>query len=954
MASGVNLLLERESELATLDAALAQALVGEGHVVLVQGPAGIGKSRLLAEVGERGELAGMSVVRGRGGELERDFAFGLTRQLFEPALRELDAVQRSVVLEGAAALAAPAVGVGEDRGAGRAGGDPLFSTMHGLYWLCVNLTARRPLLFAVDDAHWADQQSVGWLAYLTRRVADLPALVVISARIDQHAPVWPALQAIAAEPVTEVLEPGSLSVDAVGAFVAEVVGVAPAAEVVSACYERSAGNPFVLRELALALVESGIGADRPEAAECVADLLPPTVTHSVLRRLRGLEASAVALARAVAVLGREAELVDAARLAQLGEGAAADAMDRLVEAGFLAPGTPLRLVHPLMREAIYGDLPAGRRLYEHRRAAEVLAARVAPEQIAAHLLQCEPSGDPESVAVLRRCGARALARGAPGTAVRYLARALQEPPGAGVRGVVLAELGAAEARVGGAEAVEHLEEALELANSAAEIGAATRELALALAARGGMADAAAAIDRGIRTLGGRDREVALQLEGELCAIGQLDVSWTPRVGERLRRIAPQLVGETLGERLVMASWAYWRSGELAPADELLDLGIRALGDGLLLAEQSADSPVFYLLVYVFERAGRDDLVDRWLGAALEEARGRGSLLGTSSALGVRSQLLWLRGELADAEADARVSIDAQLEAGWGSVLPLAVAVLAECLLERGEADAADRWFDDTGLGGALPELQMYRWAQASRGRARLAAGRVDEGLADLLDCDREQMGPLASIALLWRTDAALALAVRGERGQARSLAEEQLTLARQAEVTRPLGVALRTLGLLSEGEQARRLLSEAVEVLERSSARLEHARALVELGASIRRHGQRGAAREQLSAGYELARRCGSRVLLERAGEELAAAGVRLRRPALSGKHALTASERRVAQMAASGMSNPQIAQALFVTRKTIEMHLGHAYQKLDVKGREQLAAALAAEDKPAEAVPTP
>jgi ATP/maltotriose-dependent transcriptional regulator MalT len=354
--------------------------------------------------------------------------------------------------------------------------------------------------------------------------------------------------------------------------------------------------------------------------------------------------------------------------------------------------------------------------------------------------------------------------------------------------------------------------------------------------------------------------------------------------------------------------------------------------------------VFYLLVYVFYRADRNDLADQWLTEGLEEARKRGSLLGTSVALAIRSQLRWLRGELADAEADANTSMDAQIEAGWASVLPLAVAVLAECMLERGERDAAMRLFDESGLGGTLPERQMYRWAQASRGRARIAGGRVDEGLADLLDCEREQMGARASIALLWRTDAALALAGRGDHAEAQRLADEQLALARQAGVPRILGVALRTRGLLSEGDEAHALLDEAVHVLSRSSARLEHARALVELGASVRRAGQRRAAREPLRAGYELARRCGSVALSERAGDELAASGVRLRRPALSGHESLTPSERRVAEMAASGMSNPQIAQALFVTRKTIEMHLGRVYEKLAVAGREELAPALVAE----------
>src|SRR3984957_13899661 len=174
MSNGTHLLLERESELAALDS----ALVAMGGLVLVRGAPGIGKSRLVAEAGERASRTGRSVLRGRGGELERDFAFGVVRQLFGLALSELSAADRSAALAGAAALAGPAVGLDEDRG-GVASGDRLFAVMHGLYWLCANLASRRPLLLAVDDAQWADEQSLRWLAYLARRLADVPVLVVL-------------------------------------------------------------------------------------------------------------------------------------------------------------------------------------------------------------------------------------------------------------------------------------------------------------------------------------------------------------------------------------------------------------------------------------------------------------------------------------------------------------------------------------------------------------------------------------------------------------------------------------------------------------------------------------------------------------------------------------------------------------------------------------------------------
>jgi DNA-binding CsgD family transcriptional regulator len=270
--------------------------------------------------------------------------------------------------------------------------------------------------------------------------------------------------------------------------------------------------------------------------------------------------------------------------------------------------------------------------------------------------------------------------------------------------------------------------------------------------------------------------------------------------------------------------------------------------------------------------------------------------------------------------------------------------VADCLLERDQAQEAAGLFDRTGLAGPMPELLMHRWALPSRGRARIAAGRREEGLADLLDCERLHMGPLASVAMLWRADAALALCATGETQRAAELASEQLALARDANVPRPLGVSLRVAGLLAPGPGRLPLLEEAVTVLADAPARLEHARALVDLGAELRRRGMRRDARTPLREGYELARRCGSTALAGRAREELAASGVRLRREALRGLDALTPSERRVAQMAAGGQTNPEIAQALFIRRKTVEMHLSRSYRKLGVAGREDLPAALAGE----------
>ena len=169
-----------------------------------------------------------------------------------------------------------------------------------------------------------------------------------------------------------------------------------------------------------------------------------------------------------------------------------------------------------------------------------------------------------------------------------------------------------------------------------------------------------------------------------------------------------------------------------------------------------------------------------------------------------------------------------------------------------------------------------------------------------------------------------------------------MTLARAFKGPRTLGIALRAVGLTDGGRRGIELLRQAVRVLEDSGARLEHARAMADLGAALRRAGQRSDSREVLQVALDLAHRCGAIALTERTRTELIAAGGRPRRLVLSGLGSLTPSERRVAQLAADGMSNREIAQNLFITARTVEGHLTHAYEKLAITSREQLPAALA------------
>ncbi len=297
-----------------------------------------------------------------------------------------------------------------------------------------------------------------------------------------------------------------------------------------------------------------------------------------------------------------------------------------------------------------------------------------------------------------------------------------------------------------------------------------------------------------------------------------------------------------------------------------------------------------------------------------------------------------RGDLAEAEADATAALD--------TALPLAFtyAHLAEVLAERGELSEAIRTLDLAGV----PDENQPTWQTAvlldPRARLRIAGGEVEQGLADLLAAGErmESFGVQNPSYSAWRSQAALAVLGLGDRTEARRLVEKEVELARRWGAPRPLGAALRIAGLVEDGADGLELLRESVYVLATSAAQLERAKSFTELGAALRRANHRASARTFLQEGLELARRCGALALAERAHAELLATGARPRRLVRSGVDSLTPSERRVAQMATEGQTNREIAQALFVTPKTVETHLSHVYRKLGIQPRSQLSGAMA------------
>jgi DNA-binding CsgD family transcriptional regulator len=302
-----------------------------------------------------------------------------------------------------------------------------------------------------------------------------------------------------------------------------------------------------------------------------------------------------------------------------------------------------------------------------------------------------------------------------------------------------------------------------------------------------------------------------------------------------------------------------------------------------------------------------------------------------------------RGALAEAEEDARTALELLTTMDIELGRAFALALLIEVLIEENEVEEAERALRTSGLGDDIPPGLAMNDLLEARGLLRLAQGKARDGLEDLIEFGRrdELWGGANPLASRWRSRAALTLAAVGDGEQARRLELDDLERARRWGASSGIGLALRA-EALAEGRGASvERLHEAVELLARSPARLEHARALVDLGAALRRANRRAEARGWLQEGLELARSCGARALAEHAQMELRAAGGRSSEPEGTGVEQLTVSERRVAVLAAAGNSNPEIAQSLFVTRKTVETHLGRVYRKLGISGRDHLARAL-------------
>ena len=653
--SGVAPLLEREDELSAVTAAVDAAATGQGGALVVEGPAGIGKTRLLDVARATATERGYRVLTARASPLERGFGFGVVRGLLEPVLRTADPAERAALFDGAARLARPVLDPGEHAPA------PTFATLHGIYWLLAGLAEDRPLLLAVDDAHWADAPSLRALHHLARRIEELPVLLAVTARPPEPgSDSADLLDELRAEPATTVVHPAPLSAAAAGVLVREVFPGPADDAFVAACHDASAGNPLLLGALVRSLHQADV---QPLASSvgAVGERAPAIVGTFVLPRLRHLPPRASAVARALAVLGGGAEVRHVAAVADLDPSEAARAVDELAAAELVTPGPRPAFVHPLVAQAVADRMPTAERQRAHRTAAAELAADGAPpEAVAAHLLEVSPLRDAWVVERLREAARGALAKGAPQPAVDYLSRALTEPPTPALRVEVLYELGAAETHLGPMAGLDRMAEALAATADPRDRVRMALRLARGLETAWELPRALDVLSAAVRDadrVDGLDPSLRALVEAEYIGLARSRSATRADALRRLERLLPSADAGTVAGCVLLATSSVELLQEPGRTAEAVGRARAAIEGALRQDSASFITGILYLAAPVLAAAG--DLTTALAGAegAVADARARGALVELGAALGSRAEMSRRLGRLLDAEADVRPAME---------------------------------------------------------------------------------------------------------------------------------------------------------------------------------------------------------------------------------------------------------------------------------------------------------
>ncbi|WP_233223426.1 AAA family ATPase [Amycolatopsis sp. CA-128772] len=920
----------RDWELRVLGERARAAGRGAGQAVLLRGPAGIGKTGLLSvALGEPAATA--ATVLSASCADTGAAAYETVRALFGPLWPRGDAAEGDL-LTGSARLALPALTPGRADGSA-----DTYSVMHGLSWLVADLAARAPVVLAVDDVQWCDEASLRWLGFLLRRAEDLPVLVLLAQRTGAGEPVPEVLAELGAAANCLAVDLAPLTAAAVADVLAAGFGAVPDPEFVRRAVGVTGGNPFLL-ERVIGALRDRVAPDAGHAA-----VLDELGREAVIRPLLDrLSPGALSVARAIAVLGGE-ELETIAALAGTRPGPARTAVQALREGELLEPGR-LDFAHDLIRTAALATADAAELARLRERAATLLNdSGRAGEEVAVHLLALDGPPQPWMVTVLRDAAAAAESRGAPAAAARYLAQVLRTHED---DVSVLVHLSRVLGQIDPAASLRYLERALGLVHDPRRrVPIVMQYVMVSLSAQNAQRAYALAteVSDALEPVIGpapspADRALRMVSQSALLLSGLDEKATVAQVGARFRDVVPP-PGDTAEERELLGMLSSLgtlqgrpAAGAVAQAAQVLRIGDVAPGGWAVLGA--------VLTLYL---ADRPEPALAAITGVLDHAQRRGEAWTSVLAATVRACIHQFCGNLTDALADAQYSFDVITQEHWAPGIAMPQTVLGSLLVYQGDPAGAER-----ALAAIVrPRLEdftlEYHWYLVAKARLRAALGDAEGALAVLRTCGESLKGSGIGNPVLapWWYEAAGLLAGLGRTAEGEAVLDDVEPAVRRWGTGRGLGMLETSRGVLATGDAAIERLRHAAELLADTPAKVELANAEYLLGRRLLARGDAEGARDRLRRSIELSVLSRDRRQLALSLPALAEAGGRMHRGTGSPSDALSGSERRVAQRAAEGATNREIAESLFITQRTVEVHLTSVYRKLGIAGRADLAVAL-------------
>ncbi|MET7455319.1 AAA family ATPase [Streptomyces sp. NPDC005574] len=881
MAAAPGSLWERDEEVAAVERAV-DALCADrsstGSLLVIRAEAGFGKTALLAETRRIAELRGCTVWSARGGETLRSVPFNVVRQLLQPALVSLLPEEARDYLGDWYDIAGPALGIADP---GERQADPQ-GVCDGLVAAVRRLAERDwPLVLLVDDAHWADQETLRWLAAFAERLDDLSVLVVVARRpgevSGESARLLEAVAAAAGRPVATL---NALTPEATAGLTRATLGGHADAPFCREVWAVTGGNPYETVELLAKVRDSELEPAESSAAE-LRELNRSARGGGLVARLEELGIDATRFAWAAAILGTGISVGLVARLATLGRDEAVRCAELLRSARILTHPDPahgpaeegdLEFVHPLIATAVYDSIPDALRTAMHGIAAQVVTdSGLGAAAASRHLLQVHPDDDEELVQQLREAAREHLAVGAPDAARRCLERALLEPPRPEVHAIVLFELGCATLLTAPARTIGHLRTALAMPglDGAMRVDAVFR-LSQALLHNDQLEEAVRTVEaEAARHEPGpaRMRLQAVQYMWEGLHAGE---TTSPGRSERLAELARTCTGRDNSERalLILRGFDAMTRGE--NAEEVVELSDRALVNGRLapgLGWTDTEWGIELLLMLANAYAYTDRL-DRAEALYTEGLRAYETAGWSGGHLALAHAYVGLghrrRGRLREAETSLRESLRLAERVGRG--LPLywsATCNLVDTLLARGHVGEAWAIAEQYGFAPPYPSTIVLPDPRSVRGRLLLAVGRTKDGVNELEAAEKAAAvrGHHNPVLVPWAVDLARALATE-DPPRAAQLAADARRDAERFGTDTAIGEALRCAAALETGQRAVRLAAQAVAYLEASPCQYEHAAARVEYGIAAR-------STSELNRGLALARSCGADGLVAQARKVL-------------------------------------------------------------------------------------